>query len=373
MNRSDTSEGVRAIDDRNLDIDRVGIRGLQYPITVLDKNNQLQQTVAELGLFVGLPQEFQGTHMSRFIEVLNTVRGELTIRNLPSILGQVQRRLEAEDAFLEVEFPYFIEKKAPVSGARSLMQYPCRFEAAVRGLEHDFVLGVRVPVKSARPLPDASTDSGGHTQRSWVDVSLRASDFLWIEDVVEAVEACASSPVYALLKREDETWIRKRAHDNPRFAEDLVRDIVIKLRGLDGVTSMKVTVENHESIHNHQAYAEIEWSVEGCRRNRALQRSERVEDDSPFAFGAWVREQREQMKMSQAELALRLDATPWSVSRIESGDRLPSVQMLALLAEALGQDVVHVQLRAGHIPTELMNRIQNHPEDFHRLLTQLGD
>ncbi len=360
-------------DHRELDIDRVGIRGLQYPITVLDKNNELQHTVADLGLFVGLPQEFKGTHMSRFIEVLNTVRGELTIRNLPSILGQIQRRLEAEDAYLDAEFPYFIEKTAPVSGAKSLMQYQCRFEAAVRGLEQDFVLGVRVPVKSLCPCSKAISEYGAHNQRSWIDVSVRAADFLWIEDVIEAVESCASSPVYALLKREDEKWVTEKAYENPKFAEDLVRDIVLKVRELDGVSWMKVTVENHESIHNHQAYAEIEWNEKAPLRNRAVEWSGTTGASQPFAFGAWIREQREQMKMSQADLASRLDATPSSVSRIESGDRLPSAQMLEQLAEALGQDSEHVQLRAGSIPSDLMGRIQANPEGFRRLLTQLGD
>ena len=136
MTTQNLPDHANETDHRELDIDRVGIRGLRYPITVLDKNSDLQHTVADLGLFVGLPQEFKGTHMSRFIEVLNTVRGELTIRNLPAILGQIQRTLEAEDAFLDAEFPYFVEKAAPVSGARSLMEYKCRFEAAVRGLEN---------------------------------------------------------------------------------------------------------------------------------------------------------------------------------------------------------------------------------------------
>ena len=356
-------------DDRQLPIDRVGIRGLRYPISVLDKNHQIQHTVADLGLFVGLPAQFKGTHMSRFVEVLNTVRGELTIRNLPSILAQIQRRLGAENAYLDAQFPYFIEKQAPVSKARSLMEYPCRFTASAREQETRFTLGVQVPVKSLCPCSKAISERGAHNQRSIVDVEIESAGFIWIEDVVEAVEACASAPVYALLKREDEKFVTEQAYDNPKFVEDLVRDVLIRLCKLEGSTRIRVSAENHESIHNHQAYAEIEWTVDQSEQ-REVAATETTDSETPgFSFGHWLRQQRSERKMNQAELATRLGITPSFLSRIESDDRVPSMEHLKSLALVLGVETEYVMLRAGVIPRDLVQRIQSDPELFRHFLS----
>lgn len=248
-------------DHRQLAIDRVGIKDLRYPIQVLDRTGGLQSTVASVNLYVGLPAHFKGTHMSRFVEILNQVRGEITFRNMPQILEQVQERLEAHDAFLELSFPYFVEKKAPVSGVASLMEYEGRFVGRRTGDRTELTLGVTVPVKTLCPCSKAVSDYGAHNQRSLVSVDVRSDDFVWMEQVIEAVEQSASSPLYALLKRSDEKYVTEHAYDHPKFVEDLVRDVVIAVRDLsEGVHWVSVSAENQESIHNHAAYGEITWS-----------------------------------------------------------------------------------------------------------------
>lgn len=246
-------------DDRALDIDRVGIKDIRYPITVWDRTNKVQHTTGKISLTVSLPREFKGTHMSRFVEILHDRRGDMSSDKLPSLLAEIQERLSADDAHVEVAFPYFVEKFAPVSRVPSLMDYPCTFRATRHGETFDFVLGVQVPVKSLCPCSKAVSDRGAHNQRSLVDVELRSDAHVWIEQVVEAVESCASAPLFALLKREDEKYITEHAYDHPKFVEDLVRDVVIAVRALPGVSWLRVRAENLESIHNHSAYAEITW------------------------------------------------------------------------------------------------------------------
>lgn len=247
-------------DDRALDIDRVGIKDILYPITVWDRANQLQHTNGRISLTVSLPRQFKGTHMSRFVEILHARRGDMSSEKLPALLAEIQDKLDADDAQVHVAFPYFIEKQAPVSRVPSLMDYPCTFSATQHGAVFDFVLGVQVPVKSLCPCSKAVSDRGAHNQRSLVNVELRGTSHVWIEQVVEAVESCASAPLYALLKREDEKFITEHAYDHPKFVEDLVRDVVIAVRAIEGVTWLRVRAENLESIHNHSAYAEITWT-----------------------------------------------------------------------------------------------------------------
>ncbi|MCA9656032.1 MAG: GTP cyclohydrolase I FolE2 [Myxococcales bacterium] len=247
-------------DDRQIPLRRVGIRNLRYPITVLDPHRGRQSTVADVLAAADLPPDTKGTHMSRFVEVLNEHRAEITIETIPAILRRLQERLEAHAAFLELVFPYFITKAAPVSGLESLMDYQCRFEASLRGDDFDFVLGVQVPVKSLCPCSKAISDRGAHNQRSYLDVRVRSSGLLWIEDLIACVETCGSSPLYALLKREDEKHVTELAYDNPRFVEDLVREVILAVRKIDTVRTIDVSVDNQESIHNHSAFAEASWS-----------------------------------------------------------------------------------------------------------------
>ena len=348
-------------DTRALPIDRVGIKGLSYPIRVLDRENREQHTVATINAYVGLPSEFKGTHMSRFVEVLNQVRGQMTFRQFPEILRQIQDRLGATDAFIEVDLEYFMEKLAPVSRAPSLMNYRCRFEGERRGTDTRFLLVAEVPVKSLCPCSKAVSDYGAHNQRSFVTVSVRSSSFIWLEDLIEDVEACASSPLYTLLKRDDEKYVTELAYDNPKFVEDLVRDVVLKVRQRPGVEWLKVEADNQESIHNHSAYAEIVWTPEAEVAPRSDFKDEAYEAQR---FGAWVREQREGLGLNQRTLAEQLGVSSGFLSRVESDDKRLSAEALLRLAGVLGVDPTVVQLRSGVVPAPLSARIAADPEGF---------
>jgi GTP cyclohydrolase I len=244
-------------DTRNIPIDKVGVKDIRYPIVVMDKSKDQQHTVARINMYVDLPHHFKGTHMSRFIEILNQYRGEITMRNMGSILQEMKERLEATSAHLEMEFPYFIEKEAPVSKARSLMEYRCRLRGTL-GQKKDFVLGVEVPMTSLCPCSKEISRYGAHNQRSAVRVEIRSRKFIWIEDLISWVEACGSAPVYSLLKREDEKAVTEQAYDNPMFVEDIVRAVTERLKEVESIHWFRVECENFESIHNHSAYALVE-------------------------------------------------------------------------------------------------------------------
>jgi GTP cyclohydrolase IB len=254
-------------DHRQIAIDKVGVCNLQYPIVVLDRTNQCQSTIARLSMSVNLPHEFKGTHMSRFIETLNAHRGEVTMRTLPQMLRELKERLMAESAQIEASFPYFLERTAPVSGAVGLMDYQCKFVGEANGSKSDFTLSVCVPVTSLCPCSKAISDYGAHNQRGEITIKVRscATDaggpaLIWIEELIEVAESSASSPVYALLKRADERHVTMQAYDNPVFVEDIVRNVAAKLQVDERLTWFHVHALNHESIHNHGAFAEIEWT-----------------------------------------------------------------------------------------------------------------
>jgi GTP cyclohydrolase I len=254
-------------DDRRVPIDRVGVSNLRYPIVVLDRANQRQSTVASLTMSVNLPHHFKGTHMSRFVEVLNAHRGEMTMFTLPVVLRELRSRLQAESARVEVRFPYFLERAAPVTGARALMGYECSFLGEANETREDFVLGVRVPVTSLCPCSKAISDYGAHNQRGYVTIEVRGagdegggSQLIWIEELVEVAERSASAPVFALLKREDERYVTMQAYENPAFVEDIVRNAALILREDPRIGWFRVHAENQESIHNHDAFAQVEWS-----------------------------------------------------------------------------------------------------------------
>lgn len=245
-------------DHRQLRINKVGVRGLRFPIQVRDRAHSVQNTVATLGMFVDLPEEFKGTHMSRFVEALNAHGEIIHVENIDQILFSLQRRLHAATSHVEMEFPYFVAKDAPVSRKHSLMNYNVRFDAAACGKETDFVLTVQANVTTLCPCSKAIAARGAHNQRGEVTVQLRSSKVVWIEEVIEMIEASASSELYALLKREDEKAVTEQAYDNPVFVEDLVRNVALRLKADPRVTWWKVEAENQESIHNHNAYACIE-------------------------------------------------------------------------------------------------------------------
>jgi len=257
------------VDDRCIHIDQVGVNDLRYPITVLDRDHEVQHTVAQLTLSVSLPHHFKGTHMSRFIEILNEHRGEITMRTLPEILHIMKSRLEAESAHIEVRFPYFLDRAAPISGAQALTDYECYFKGESNGATDDFVLGVIVPVTSLCPCSKAISDYGAHNQRGYITIEVRSipSDtgepaIIWIEELIEIAETSASAPVYALLKRVDERHVTMQAYDNPVFVEDMVRNAAVQLQKDQRVSWFQVHAVNQESIHNHGAFARLQWRRE---------------------------------------------------------------------------------------------------------------
>jgi len=247
-------------DHRQLRIDKVGVRNLRFPIQVRDRAHAVQNTVATIGMFVDLPKEFKGTHMSRFIEALNAHGDVIHVENISDILRSLQKRLHAQTSHIEIEFPFFRVKAAPATGKEAVLDYIARFDAAACGDETDFMLTVRVNVTTLCPCSKAIARYGAHNQRGEVTVQLRSRGVVWIEEVIDMVESSGSAELYALLKREDEKAVTERAYENPVFVEDLVRNVALKLKAHPEITWWKVEAENQESIHNHNAYACIEMS-----------------------------------------------------------------------------------------------------------------
>jgi GTP cyclohydrolase I len=245
-------------DHRNIEINKVGVKHIRYPITVLDKAKGVQHTVGNVNMYVDLPRRFKGTHMSRFVEILNRYKGDISIRNYSKIMNEMKEKLRAKTAHLEVEFPYFIEKEAPVSGAKSLMEYVCRFCGSSNDKD-DFYVGILVPITTVCPCSKEISQAGAHNQRSMVTVQLRFKKFIWIEDIIRLVEECASCDLYAILKRPDEKFVTEKAYENPMFVEDVVREVAKRLRKDPNITWFTVESENFESIHNHSAYAFVEY------------------------------------------------------------------------------------------------------------------
>ncbi len=250
-------------DSRQLRVDKVGVRGLLHPIQVRDKQHEIQDTVARISLLVDLPKDFKGTHMSRFVEVLNAHGRLIHVENLPAMLHELQRKLNAQVAHIEVEFPYFIEKEAPVTKAKGLVDYQVKFDAAAHGKDVTFTVTVTIPVTTLCPCSKAISARGAHNQRGYVTFALRSVKPIWIEDMIALVEESASSEIYSLLKRPDEKAVTEKAYDNPVFVEDLVRNVAQRCNRHPDITWYKVEAENMESIHNHSAYACIEKTPAG--------------------------------------------------------------------------------------------------------------
>lgn len=246
-------------DTREMDIDKVGVSGLSYPVCVLDRNNEKQNTVATVSMYVDLPRRFRGTHMSRFVEILSEYRGLITMHNIDKILMRMIKKFDATSAHFQMNFDYFIEKAAPVSGVKSLMNYECEFIGSYSLADgYDFVLGVKTPVNTLCPCSkEISAGFGAHNQRSVINIHVRFKKLAWIEDIAGVAEKSASAPVFALLKRPDEKYITELAYSNPRFVEDVVRNVAKTFMHDDNITWFTVEAENHESIHAHNAYAII--------------------------------------------------------------------------------------------------------------------
>lgn len=252
-------------DERNLPIDAVGITGIRYPVAVADREHGKQNTVAEVRMSVDLPPGVKGAHLSRFVEVLHETAGEITLQALPAILHAVRARLGATRARVEASFPFFLRRVAPITGVAALMDYQCHLEGEAGSAGSRVTLGVRVPVTSVCPCSKAISDYGAHNQRSTIRIYVRPRDEdglpagIWAEELIEAAEAAASAPVFPLLKRPDERHVTMRAHDHPVFVEDMVRSVAEVLVGDERIAWFEVEAASEESIHNHAAFARIQF------------------------------------------------------------------------------------------------------------------
>lgn len=241
-------------DHRNIPIDKVGVRGVKFPIEVLDRAEERQHTIGNFTLTVDLPSHFKGTHMSRFLEVLNEHGKEITVNGLPKILSELEQRLNAKSAHLVVSFPFFMVKAAPVTGKTGMMEYECEFHAECNG-DYCVEMVVKVPVTTLCPCSKEISARGAHNQRGWVTVRVRTNDHVWLEEIIEMIEGSASCELFPVLKRPDEKWVTEKAYDNPRFVEDMVREVALAFDKDGRFDSYEIEVENEESIHAHNAYA----------------------------------------------------------------------------------------------------------------------
>jgi GTP cyclohydrolase I len=244
-------------DDRNITIDRVGVRRVKHPMRVMDRANGVQHTVGQFTLTVDLPSHYKGTHMSRFVEVLSEFGGEFGVDSLGVIVERLLERLDAKNAHLDVDFTFFVSKPAPVTKKPGMMGYECGFRAT-GGDKTDLEILVTIPVTTLCPCSKEISAYGAHNQRGYVSVAIRTKAHVWIEEIIEMVEQRASAPLYPLLKRPDEKFVTELAYDHPRFVEDMVREVSLAFDADDRIISYKIEVENHESIHDHNAYAMIE-------------------------------------------------------------------------------------------------------------------
>jgi GTP cyclohydrolase I len=245
-------------DLRQIAIDKVGIKDIYHPVRVKDRSGGEQHTVASFNMSVYLPHNFKGTHMSRFVEILHHHERELSVDSFRAMLHEMVERLDAETGHIEMTFPYFVMKKAPVSGVESLLDYRATLIGEIRRGRTDTWLKVVVPVTSLCPCSKKISDRGAHNQRSHVTITAKIHSHVWIEELIDLAETEASCEVYGILKRPDEKYVTERAYDNPKFVEDMVRDVALRLNADERIRAYVVESENFESIHNHSAYALIE-------------------------------------------------------------------------------------------------------------------
>ena len=248
-------------DDRGIDINWVGVSSFKFPISIEDKS-EVQSTVADFKLAVDLPNNQRGTHMSRFIEVLNGYDKTICIKSIKGLNEILVKKLESTDSKISIKFPYFILKDAPQTGSKGIVNYGVNLVSTLENGSYELISTVSVPITTLCPCSKAISDRGAHNQRGSVKFSVKSSNFIWLEDMITLVETSASSELYSVLKRPDEKLVTERAYDNPVFVEDLVRNVAIKANQLQEITWYKIEAENFESIHNHNAYAVVENSIE---------------------------------------------------------------------------------------------------------------
>mgnify|MGYP003965278035 FL=1 len=258
MSNNSMADVQSSTDTRQISIDKVGIKDIRHPVVIRDRTGKDQHTVATFNMYVSLPQHFKGTHMSRFVRILNQHDFEITIDSFKKMLSEMVETLEAETGHIETTFPFFVNKKAPVSKIESLIDYEVTFIGEIIDGEPVINVKVLVPATSLCPCSKEISAYGAHNQRSHITVNARTNGFVWIEDIIDLVEQEASCELFGLLKRPDEKYVTERAYDNPKFVEDLVRDVANRLNNDDRIGSYTLEAENFESIHNHSAYALIE-------------------------------------------------------------------------------------------------------------------
>ena len=249
-------------DTRRIAIDKVGIKDIRHPVRVRDRSDGEQHTIATFNMYVYLPHNFKGTHMSRFVQILNSHEKEISVNSFKEMLREMTERLESEMGHIEMRFPYFVNKRAPISGVQSLLDYDVTFIGEIRKGKPRMFIKVVVPVTSLCPCSKEISAYGAHNQRSHVTVEARTRGFIWVEEIIDLVEKQASCELFGLLKRPDEKYVTERAYDNPKFVEDTVRDVAMRLNDDDRIGAYRVESENFESIHNHSAYALIERDKE---------------------------------------------------------------------------------------------------------------
>ncbi|MFM8333401.1 MAG: GTP cyclohydrolase FolE2 [Candidatus Methylumidiphilus sp.] len=245
-------------DTRRIGIDRVGIKSIRHPVRIRQRDGAEQHTVAVFDMYVNLSHEQKGTHMSRFLEILNGEVEALDVRTFPKLIADMTAKLEAERGFVEARFPFFVRKKAPVTGALSFLDYEVTLSGEWSSAHSALWLKVVAPVTSLCPCSKKISDYGAHNQRSHVTLTVSATETLWVEDLIDIIERQASCEIYGLLKRADEKYVTERAYNNPKFVEDMVRDIARVLNQDPRISHYRLETENFESIHNHSAYAAIE-------------------------------------------------------------------------------------------------------------------
>ncbi len=249
-------------DTRRIAIDHVGIKDLRHPVTIRDRAGEALPTVAHATMTVHLPEHYKGTHMSRFVQILHEHTEPLSAATFGKMLDSMLERLEADSGRIVLKFPYFARKSAPVTGEQSLLDYEVTLCGEKRDSQRAFYIGATIPVTSLCPCSKEISDYGAHNQRAHVTVYARVDGPIWIQDIIDLVEDAASCQLYGVLKRPDEKYVTERAYDNPKFVEDMVRDVAVRLNADERIASYTVESENFESIHNHSAYALIEHDKE---------------------------------------------------------------------------------------------------------------
>lgn len=266
IQKTDIPDIQNTPDTRHIAIDRVGIKNIRHPIVVNDRSGREQHTVASFNMYVNLPHKYKGTHMSRFVEILNNHEYEITVKSFRRMIEEMTRLLNARAGIIEMTFPYFVNKSAPVSGVKSLMDYEVSFIGKITENKTDILVKVIIPVTSLCPCSKKISDYGAHNQRSHISICVKTNDFIWIEELIDIVEKVASCELYGLLKRPDEKYVTEHAYDNPKFVEDIVRDVAVQFNEDDRICFYTVESENFESIHNHSAYAMLSFDKDKSKK-----------------------------------------------------------------------------------------------------------